>query len=183
MHAWGLVRAVEPTVVLEDIVRRVLEGRSLLAADMGTGDRKGLTFEENLLAQGKACGLSPTDKPRPIPKHAKDAGVDTLGTMIWPDRRQGQWVFIGQATCGSSITWKKKLNEPERETWRTYLQESLRPQAFLAVPHHIDERAWAYLMAPKTGVLLDRLRLIVKKGANSRDEQALVDALLAARPL
>lgn len=183
VHAWDLVRAVEPTVVLEDVVRRVLEGRGLLAADMGTGDRKGLTFEENLMEQGKACGLSPTDKPRPISKHAKDAGVDTLGTMIWPDRRQGQWVFIGQATCGSSATWKKKLNEPERETWRTYLQEAILPQAFLAVPHHIDERAWSYLMAPKAGVLLDRLRMSTNKGQNSADERALVEALLTARPL
>lgn len=183
VHAWDLVRTVEPTAVLEDIVRRVLESRSLLAADMGTGDRQGLTFEENLLHQGQACGLSPTKNPRPRAAHAKDAGVDTLGTMIWPDRRQGQWVFIGQATCGSSVTWKRKLNEPERETWREYLQEALQPQSFLAVPHHIDQRQWAYLMKPKAGVLLDRLRMSPSKGPNSADERALVDALLAAQPL
>lgn len=180
VHAWDLVRTVEPTVVLEDIVRRALQNRSLLAADMGTGDRNGLTFEQNLLQSGAACGLSPSDQPRPIAAHAKDAGVDTLGTMIWPDRRQGQWVFIGQATCGSSSTWKRKLKEPEGERWRGYLQESLAPLPFLAVPHHVDRRQWADLMEPKIGVILDRLRLAHSKGPNSPDEVALVDALLSA---
>ena len=183
VHAWDLVRTVEPTVVLEDVVRRVLESRGLSAADMGTGDRQGLSFEQNLLSQGRACGLSPTENPRPRAAHAKDAGVDTLGTMIWPDRRQGQWVFIGQATCGSSVTWRRKLKEPERETWREYLQEALRPQSFLAVPHHIDQRQWTFLMQPKIGVLLDRLRMSPSKGSNSADERALVDALLAADPI
>lgn len=182
VHAWNLVRPVEPTVVLEDVVRRVLESRGMLAVDMGTGDRQGLTFEQNLLVQGRACGLSPTDKPRPRATHAKDAGVDTLGTLIWPDQRHGQWVFIGQATCGSSTTWKLKLQEPERETWREYLQEALPPQSFLAVPHHIDQWHWAYLMQPKQGILLDRLRMSLSKGGNSPDECTLVDALLAATP-
>ena len=118
VHACDLDRTVQPTVVLEDVVRRVLANRSLLAADMGTGDRQGLDFVANLLAQGQACGLPPTDNPTPRHTHAKDAGVDTLGTMIWPDRRQGQWFFIGQATCGSSLSCKPKLNEPSRETWR-----------------------------------------------------------------
>lgn len=183
VHGWKLASPVEPTVVLEDVVRRVLEFRSLIAADMGTGDRQGLTFEENLLAQGRACGLAPTDKPRPRAKHAKDAGVDTLGTIIWPDKRLGQWVFIGQATCGSSATWKRKLKEPEGETWRSYLQEALQPQPFLAVPHHIDERAWAYLMEPKIGVLLDRLRMAPSKGPNTTDERALVDVILSVQVL
>lgn len=183
VHAWNLVRTVDPTVVFEDVVRRVLENRNLLAVDMGTGDRRGLTFEQNLFSQGRACGLSPTDKPRPRASHAKDAGVDTLATMIWPDRRQGQWIFIGQATCGSSATWKRKLNEPERETWRGYLQEALQPQSFLAVPHHIDQRQWAFLMQPKIGVILDRLRMSPGKGRNSRDERSLVEALLAAEPI
>ncbi len=183
VHAWNLVRPVEPTAVLENVVRRVLENRGLVAADMGTGDRQGLKFEENLLLQGKACGLSPTDKPRPRAAHAKDAGVDTLGTLLWPDRRLGQWIFVGQVTCGSSTTWKRKLKEPEGETWRLYLQEALQPLPFLAVPHHIDERAWAYLMTPKIGLILDRLRMSPSKGANSYDERALVNALLAAEPL
>jgi hypothetical protein len=183
VHGWNLASPAKPTAVLEDVVRRVLEARSLLAADMGTGDRQGLTFEQNLLAQGQACGLMPTDKPRPRATHAKDAGVDTLGTIIWPDRRQGQWVFIGQATCGSSLTWKRKLKEPEGETWRSYLQEALRPQPFLAVPHHIDDRAWTYLMEPKIGVLLDRLRMAPKKGPNTPDERALIDVILKAQVL
>lgn len=182
VHAWDLVRSVEPTVVLEDVVKRVLESRHVVAAALGTGDRQGVAFKENLLAQGRACGLSPTDDPRPIATHAKDAGVDTLAAMTWPDRRQGNWVFIGQATCGSSVTWKKKLKEPEPETWRNYLQEALPPQPFLAVPHHIDHHQWALLMQPKTGLLLDRLRMSPAKGANTPDERALVDALLAATP-
>jgi hypothetical protein len=182
VHAWRLPSPVRPTVVLEDVVRRALEGISMLAVDMGTGDRRGLSFVDNLLSGGQYCGLSPTDNPVPRKASAKDAGVDTLGTLPLSDGRSGRWVFLGQVTCGSSLTWKRKLKEPEPQRWRQYLQEALPPQAFLAVPHHIDSRFWEELMVSQDGLLLDRLRLQPVKGGNSSDEQLLIDALLAVPP-
>jgi hypothetical protein len=178
VHAWDLRCLVEPTTVLEATVIEVLLEHQLRVGGMGTGDRAGLNFVDNLRAGGQQVGLNPSANPMPRSASAKDAGVDTLATLLWPDGRQGQWSFIGQVTCESSLGWKKKLKEPEPETWRGYLQEGLRPRAFLAVPHHVDHRAWSDLMASQTGLLLDRLRLCLFKSRNSADEKALIRCVL-----
>lgn len=180
VHAWQLTCAVDPKVVLEAIVRDVLATQLNVAVSMGTGDRQGLPFEQNLHSQATLCGLAPMPEPRPVRAAAKDAGVDTLGVIRWHDRRSGQWVFIGQVTCAASSEWKKKLRQAEPETWRHYLQEALLPRSFLAVPHHIDQRQWAELMVTRDGLLLDRLRLCLKKAVNSADDRTLVSTLLEA---
>ncbi len=182
VHAWNLKCGAEPTEVLEDTVVRVMRTHHLRATTMGTSDRADLSFVENLRARGEEVGLSPSADPRPRAASAKDAGVDTLATLLWPDNRQGQWTFIGQVTCENSSGWKRKLKEPEPAKWMNYLQEGLPPQAFLAVPHHIDHRAWSELMAPKAGLLLDRLRICLLKTSNSPEERTMVDCVLGCVP-
>lgn len=179
VHAWKVPCSVDAKEVLETTVAETLSGRSLQVAGMGTGDRVGTSFVDNLRAGGRAVGVKPSDDPRPRRTAVKDAGVDTLASLAYADGRQGQWTFVGQVTCGSSASWMRKLKEPDTETWRGYLQEGLAPQAFLAVPHHIDYQAWEELVTTRAGLLIDRLRICLHKNATTVPEKVLVKALLA----
>lgn len=179
VHAWKVPCSVDPKEVLEQTVAETLAVRHLYVAGMGTGDRAGTSFVENLRVGGQAVGLEPSADPRPRATAAQDAGVDTLASLAFADRRPGQWTFIGQVTCESSAGWLRKLRQPEPETWRGYLQEGLAPQAFLAVPHHVDYQAWDELTTTRAGLLIDRLRICLHKSATTTHEQTLVDSLLA----
>lgn len=179
VHAWKVPCPVDPKEVLEQTVADTLAGRHLYVAGMGTGDRAGTSFVDNLEIGARAVGLVASKDPRPRAAAAQDAGVDTLASLAYADRRQGQWTFIGQVTCESSAGWVRKLRQPATETWRGYLQEGLAPQAFLAVPHHIDYQAWDELITTRSGLLIDRLRICLHKDATTDAERLLVQALLA----
>lgn len=181
VHAWKVPCAADPKEVLEQTVIDTLASRHLHVAGMGTGDRAGTSFVDNLRAGGRAVGLDPSSDPRPRAAAAQDAGVDTLASLAYADGRQGQWTFIGQVTCESSSGWHRKLREPEPETWRGYLQEGLAPQSFLAVPHHIDYQAWDELITTRAGLLLDRLRICLHKVDTSASEREVVRSLLACQ--
>src|SRR6266540_6838068 len=147
VHAWRLPSTVDPKVVLEDVAARVLETRRLGVARMGTADRGGVGFVDNLQASAAALGLRAMTDPVPRPASAQDVGVDTLAALVWQDRRPGQWVMIGQVTCANSTEWRTKLAEPVPGLWADYLQERLFPQPFLVVPHHVDARHLTELLS------------------------------------
>ena len=150
VHAWGLPAPVDPEEVLEELVAGVLENLGLAVSRMGTLDREAGGFRETLKAGGTALGLRPSPDPRPVSRRAKDAGVDTLGGVVWRDgRRAGQWLFLGQATVAQSHEWERKLSEPQPPRWARYLQEPLLPQAFLAVPHHVEDDHMDDLLLPE----------------------------------
>jgi len=181
VHAWGLTSTTQPTEELEDLAARVLAARNLDVARMGTADRSGVGFVENLHAGASSLGLRPALNPVPRSRSAKDAGVDTLAALTWRDGRSGQWVMIGQATCAKSTEWKMKLAQPEPNTWRAYLQEAVDPLPFLVVPHHVEARHLALLLSSRRGLVLDRLRLVPAKRGNSDGERALAKVMLAAQ--
>jgi hypothetical protein len=181
LHAWKLTPRGGPLPenVLEDLVARALENRGLLVSRMGARDRASSSFVDAVIEGGKSLGLNPMTDPLPRKRSAKDAGIDTLAGLTWIDGRSGgQWLFVGQVTVGESGTWERKLNEPKPALWAAYMQEPLDPQAFLAVPHHIDGEHLVMMTKPRTGLILDRLRLCQFMGLVSADERALIEQLL-----
>lgn len=179
-HAWNVPCGdVTPEAVLEAVVAEAL-GQKMAAVGLGTGDRKGTSFVENLRDGATAIGLAAAPDPRPRRVRAKDAGVDTLAGFVWADRRPGHWVFIGQVTCGQTDIWTSKLTEPKPAIWKAYLQEALAPQRFLAVPHHVDARFFQFLHQQEEGLVVDRLRLVLALDTISPAVSPVMDAVLLA---
>lgn len=179
-HAWKVpCGETSPESVLESVVAEAL-GLRLAAVGLGTGDRSGLTFAENLRAGADELGLTSMRDPLPRRVRAKDAGVDTLAGHIWHDRRPGQWLMIGQVTCSMTDRWAAKLVEPKPGIWRAYLQEPLHPMRFLAVPHHVDPAFFRFLLQQEEGLVIDRLRivLLLERAPEGTDE--IVQAILLA---
>lgn len=180
VHAWSLPCAVSPESTLEAIVASTLGMMGVAAVNIGATDR-GTGFVDAVRAGGIALGLRPMPNPRPRSKSAKDAGVDTLAGIVWRDKRPaGHWLFIGQVTIAQSQHWKQKLTQPEPPRWAKYMQESMHPQPFLAVPHHAQDDHIRELMESQRGIVVDRLRLVKNKPANTADERTLIAAMLSA---
>jgi hypothetical protein len=179
-HAWRVpCGAVTPEAVMEAVVAEAL-GQRLAAVGLGTGDRMGTSFVDNLREGAAAIGLAASPDPTPRRVRAKDAGVDTLAGYIWPDGRPGHWLLIGQVTCGRTDIWGTKLTEPKPAIWKGYLQEPIAPQRFLAVPHHVDARFFNFLHSQEEGLVVDRLRLVLALDAISSAVSPVVDAVLLA---
>ena len=157
-HAWLLESEHKPTSVFEEWVAESLGTRGLDAAVIGTSAGGG--FVESLRLAGESLSLRPMSDPTPRHARAKDAGVDVLAGVIWPDERMaGQLLLIGQVTVGQSQNWRTKLAQPSPPLWGGYLQEAICPMPFLAVPHHVEREHMVTLTADKRGFVLDRLRL------------------------
>lgn len=178
-HAFSIDTSVNVEGLLERIVADTLRSMGLGVASVGVTDRKG-GFVEAVQQAGLELGLAPDPDPRPRSVSAKDEGVDTVAGLVWRDgRRGGHFLFIGQVTVGKSDTWKSKLKEPEGKKWAGYLREDLFPQAFLAIPHHVEAQHVTWMMASDAGVVIDRLRIVLKKPPNSSDEVLVIEGLLA----
>ncbi len=122
--------------------------------------------------------LRATPEAASFKKAAQDEGVDVVGHLWWGDHRPGRWVFLGQVTCGKSNTWRAKSTEPGVGQWRALLGMHVNPHVFLAVPHHVPERAAEYLAQKhEAGMLLDRLRICAWKAKLLPDEEKLLDSL------
>ncbi|GGO72164.1 hypothetical protein [Nocardioides deserti] len=159
-HSRGLRTSEEPTALVEGTVARALSNKGWLVTSMGTSDRNGDSFQENLANVGDALGLPVQDPAFPAKRYAKDAGVDTLTFVGWPDKRlAGQWLSVGQVTIAKSERWQIKLLEPRPDHWAAYFLQNVHPVRFLAVPHHVERPHVNYLVGASTGVLVDRLRL------------------------
>ncbi|TCC20093.1 hypothetical protein [Kribbella speibonae] len=178
VHAWKIPSEADPEPTLEQVVMSVLSELGLTAVNIGATDR-GSGFKDAVVQGGQALGLQPMDDPMPRSVRAKDSGVDTLAGAVWRDGRPGgQWVFIGQVTVAKSSAWKDKLAEPEPPRWAKFLQEPLHPQAFLAVPYHVETDFLRELLVSQRGAVLDRLRLVSRKAENTEPEVTLIKSLL-----
>lgn len=179
-HAWNIdCGTVTPEAVLESVVAMALQSK-MAAVGLGTADRNGTPFAENLRLGAAAIGLTASPNPTPRRVRAKDGGVDTLAGHVWADGRPGHWVFIGQVTCGPTGTWSNKLNEPKPALWKEYLQELLPPQRFLAVPHHVDRAFFQMLERQDEALVIDRLRLVLALDATTDSVRPVVNAVLAS---
>lgn len=151
---------LDPKLVLEDVVVRSLRKMGLRAENVGEVSRASNNFRDTIETVGTAVGLKPTPSAAVSLINANEEGVDALAHFASSDSRAGNWVFIGQVTCGKSDTWKKKLAEPSSPSWKLYLNLLVEPLGFLAVPHHVERQQLTKLVQDGNRMVLDRLRIV-----------------------
>lgn len=174
-HAWKLRTSTNATILIEETVSRALSSKGWHVISMGTGDRSGLSFQDNLASAATELGLPILDPALPAKLHAKDGGVDTLTFIGWSDcRLAGQWLSIGQVTIMKSDGWHMKIGEPRPDHWAKYFLQPLLPARFLAVPHHVEKYHLEYLVGSDTGAVIDRLRLTMSLAETTERERQLV---------
>ena len=179
-HAYRVSAPKDPKRVLEESVTIALAERGLAAVNVGEVSRRPDTdFRATVTEVGQRVGLRPTPTAAISNVSANEEGVDALAHLPWADSRPGNWVFIGQVTCGKSDTWKKKAGDPSPTSWKAYLNVGIRPLAFLVVPHHVEARHLTKLVQDTDRLVLDRLRLAHFRPTVTDDEAALVDAVLS----
>lgn len=150
----------------------------MLTTELGKIRRETGTFIDALERCCAELQLRATPEAASYKREAHDEGVDVLGHLWWGDHRPGRWVFLGQVTCGKSNTWPEKSREPAVGQWRALLGMHVNPHVFLAVPHHVPERAAEYLAQKhESGMLLDRLRICLWKEDLLPEEEQLLDSM------
>jgi hypothetical protein len=179
-HAYAIPAPVRPTSVFEEVVTRALQTRLQRAVNFGGLRAAHPDFAAALLAAGPTLQLEPTPDAAPHAVSANDEHVDVIGHAHWGDQRPGKWTMVGQVTCGTSDTWPRKMAEVPVPGWASYLNAVIDPLAFLAVPHHVEEGHFSYLVTHHRRLLLDRPRLTRWLPELSADERALVAAVRSA---
>ena len=173
-HAWDLEAPVNPRDVFEDTVARALQNWGFRAVNFGQIRRGGGgSFEQHVVRAGVSIDLSPTPERATRKLRAQDAGCDCIISFPWEDGRVDRWVAIGQVTCGESASWEKKLAEIPLGAWGEYLGLVRPPRGYLAVPHHIEQRHFTYLVERDGRSIVDRLRLARRPFQLTADEQAI----------
>lgn len=160
VHAFELEPNLRVDQLLEALVVSALEELGLTVANVGEISRsQGRDFTRTLeqLSATVGIAMNPNAAVRRI--YANDAGIDVLAHVNWNDRRSGRWSLIGQVTCGSSDTWNQKIAEPSPSTWQRFMTETAAPFVFLAVPHHVEHRAFREITERNSNTLIDRTRL------------------------
>lgn len=178
-HAYQIETSVNVEYAFEEVVAESLTGVGFTVANVGKLSRENSNnFERTLDAVAGAVKIPMNANAATRRANAKDGGVDVLGHLDWGDRRMGRWTVLGQATCGASDTWDAKLAEPKPEMWRQMMSESTPPTRFLAVPHHIEERAYRYISENNCIALVDRPRLVPLVRESVGGLEAVVDKVL-----
>lgn len=177
LHSWSVPTSLRVEMIFERFVVGALSGHGLQAAGMGTATAG--TFSARLREIADRLGLRADETRASRSVSAQDEGVDFVATLIWQDNRAGQWIWIGQATCAASDRWAEKLNEPSSTQWAQFLLEVVPPQPFLALPHHLEPKEFELLLIKgRSATVLDRLRLTSSAPRLTKEQVALVDALL-----
>jgi hypothetical protein len=172
-HAYEVDTTTDPADMFEATVARCLN-RRMKAVDLGNLRDAHPNFHDAVFAAGTAIGLEPSPSAASSAAAARDEGVDTIGHWDWGDRRPGRWTVIGQATCGKSTTWKRKMAEPGAGIWSTRLADHVHPLGFLAVPHHVEDRFFYYLVENGERSVVDRIRLALCEPTIEATEQILM---------
>lgn len=183
-HGYGLCTKPDPTRIFEATVADVLRGRGLLTADTGNGRRSASSFEELIERVGGVLGILPTPEAATSRLRAQEEGVDAAAVFSWGDMRRGRWLFLGQATCGKSETWRTKAADVADGLWMRALDEVVVPLVFLALPFHVEPKHFRYLVELRSArmSILDRLRLARYKDTLSDDERSVAAAVFSTRP-
>lgn len=178
LHAWGISASVNVELAFERLVARSMTARGIPATQVGTSMSG--TFVTRLETAASLLGLRADATAAARAVFAQDEGVDVLASNVWPDQRAGQWIWLGQATCASSDKWKAKITEPSPKQWEKFLLESIRPAAFLAVPHHVDDRVFEWLLQKgNDATVLDRLRLVLSGADLVQEDRSIIMDLRA----
>ena len=182
-HALDIQTDLNPRDVFEETVSRALEGPSQRSLNFSLFRKDYSSFPDALDAAGPVLNLRPTPLAAPVSLFAQDAGGDVLVHVedgYTPGDSFGAWIMVGQVTCGQSDTWEKKLGEVHGPAWRDRLNSALEPQAFLAVPHHVERNHLEHLVTGSNRMVLDRLRLTRMLGYLSEDEESILEAVSGA---
>lgn len=178
-HAYQVPTGHDPKSVFEGTVARALQGCARRAVNFSGLRPEHGSFSEALVAAAELVGLRATPDAGAQAIFANDENVDVLGHMDWLDGRLGTWTFLGQVTCGATESWVGKLQEVPVPGWMKFLGQLNPPQAFLAIPHHIEPRHLYYLLEQFNRPIVDRLRVTLWLGDPTDDEVALTQAVLA----
>jgi len=125
---WKVPTVDKTEYVLEQTAVRALTHKGLTVARLGTSwDRRPSSRAARRSVAATLplaiAGLGVSDV------FAKDAGVNTLVRVGWPDLRPaGQWIMVGQVTVGRGNDWEGKMGEPlhASEHWREIGRASCR---------------------------------------------------------
>lgn len=179
LHAWDIPTPHNVEMEFERLVVRAVAAKGIPAAEMGTSSHGGGAFVDRLEDATRRLGLRADADAAARAVFAQDEGVDVLAALLWPDDRAGQWIWIGQATCASSDVWRAKINDASPKQWEKFLLESVRPIPFLAVPHHVDDSVFEWVIQKgHDATVLDRVRLVLSSVGLSEADRALIDTLL-----
>jgi hypothetical protein len=178
-HHYEVATDEAPERVFEDVVAQVMSSRGLLTVDMAAAGRGSGDFRDAVRNAADGIGLVSAPDAAPSRTHANEEGVDTVSHLSWSDKRPGHWIFIGQATCGQSGTWQRKIQEPWPDQWQPMLGSSVTPWAYLAVPHHVETPQMSHLSVGTGRLVLDRLRLCRHVEQLTSSQRQVIDAVLA----
>ena len=92
--------------------------------------------------------------------NAKDAGVDLVWHLRFPDPRGGTPVYLAQ--CASGKNWAEKVNEPDIKEWVKIVDFAAPPNKALSLPFALDERELRRQSNRAGGLLVDRYRLLAQ---------------------
>jgi hypothetical protein len=177
-HAHKVAVEHAPTRLLEEGVVLALRNRGLTTVDVAAAGREAGGFAATARAAAGAVGLRAWPDEVITMVNANDEKVDCLGHLPWGDLRPGAWALLGQATCGESDTWPKKMAEPSVETWGLMLKVGVTPLAFLAVPHHVELHQLAKMVQDQKRLVLDRIRIARYREEVTAEELAVIEAVL-----
>ena len=152
---------------LEFIVAEAFKTKGYAADVMGTaGDPGG--FSKKISRLGKDLGIPVDPNAAVRSRWDKDENVDVVAVDPFRDGRKGEFFFLVQATCGTTIDWCSKLGEIRVSAWRDYLLEKMQPVCYVAVPYHVSAEEASILVEQNSySSFLDRTRIVQMWGSVS----------------
>ena len=178
-HAYKIQAGVDVKQTFEEIVAEGLTGVGFTVANVGKLSRENsMDFIKTVQAVSSRINIRMDPSAATRRSNANDGGVDVIGHLDWGDGRSGRWTVLGQATCGISDTWESKLGEPKPEMWKKMMSESVAPTRFLAVPHHVEERAYRLISENNVLAVVDRSKLVPLVRVSIASLRTVVDMVM-----
>ncbi len=107
------------------------------------------------------------DKPRREQKYYPsknrgERGLDVVGWLPLPDKREGILVVTGQCACGEEKDWEDKQLTSHRVRWESHINFTAKPINSIFIPHSFrsSDGEWFNVTRINDSILFDRLRLI-----------------------
>jgi hypothetical protein len=107
----------------------------------------------------KKLGEGEPDSKVPDIESMKDAGLDIVAWLPFPDKRSSKLIAFGQ--CATGRYWREKVNELQPFSWcQTWLTKhpKVTPVKIFFVPHAVTVSDWERL-GYHTGIVFDRFRI------------------------
>lgn len=117
-----------------------------------------------------------------IPDQAKDGGLDLVCYRPFDDDREAVPAYLFQ--CASGNNWRSKVNTPNPENWKKYLDSAVRPGTGIAAPFVIPAKKLRVSALEGQAIVLDRLRLLKGLYSHPRviDDQLRGDVIAWLEP-